>query len=118
MSEHDGSTPGIPATRAQDDDYLDSRLRALSEKLQRRGLRAQLVTYPVNGVKGEHYDAITVTNPASPERGSMQIELEGWVTWEYSGSLDNDAGIGNIAYEATSALRAAGVPCQPEGQSR
>ena len=116
MNEHNGSTPGIPAPPAADNkaDDLESQLVALSEKLQRRGMKAQLVSYAADGVTSEHYDAITVTNPASPERGSMRIEKEGWVTWEYSGSLENDAGIGNLADEATNALRATGIPYQPE----
>lgn len=39
----------------------------------------------------------------------MQIEKEGWMTWEYSGAVD-DAGISKLADEATNALRPAGVP--------
>ena len=80
----------------------------LSEKLQARGLDARLVTYPVNGVKGKHYDAVTVTNPAAPERGTMHIDSDGCVTWEHPGSLDA-AGISTTADEATSALQAAGM---------
>jgi hypothetical protein len=114
MNELNGSTPDSPAAPAQDPgaDYLDRQLRALSEKLQARGLEARLVTYPVNGVKGEHYDAVTVTNPAAPERGIMHVESDGCVTWEYAGSLDA-AGISKTADEATNALRATGVRYRP-----
>jgi hypothetical protein len=47
----------------------------------------------------------------------MQIEKEGWVTWEYSGSLGDGAGIDNIADEATNALRATGVRYEPGQRS-
>jgi hypothetical protein len=113
MNESNGSTPGIPAAPSAGDgaDYLDSGLRVLAEKLERRGLETQLVTYPVDGVKGEYYDALQVANPASPERGEIHVEKDGCVTWEYPGSLD-DAGINKIADEAINALRATGVPRQ------
>jgi hypothetical protein len=75
-------------------------------------MKAQLVSYAADAVT-KHYDAIAVTNPACPERGSVQIEKEGWVTWEYSGSLADDAGIATITDEATNALRAAGIPYRP-----
>jgi hypothetical protein len=115
MSEHNGAMLGIPAPTAPGSDagYLDGQLRVLSEKLERRRLEARLVSYALDGVTSEHYDAITVTNPSAPERGSMQIEKEGSVTWEYASSLHDDAGIGNIADEATNALRASGVRYQP-----
>jgi hypothetical protein len=111
MNEPNGRTPDITAVPALDNDaeYLDGRLRVLCQKLESRGLEPQLVSYPVSGVKGEHYDAVTVTNPAAPERGMMHVEKDGCVTWECSGSLD-DAGIGKIADEATNALRATGLP--------
>jgi hypothetical protein len=114
MNEFNGGTRDIPAAPTQDDDadYVDSRLRALSEKLEGRGLEARLVTYPVDGVKSEHYDAVTVTNPAAPERGVIHVENDGCVAWEYSGSL-HDAGISKIADEATNALRATGVRYRP-----
>jgi hypothetical protein len=111
MNEVNGSTPDGPVVPDEDDnaEYLDGRLRALSEKLRARGLVARLVSYAVDGAVGKYYDAITVTNPSAPERGSMQVEKEGWMTWEYSGTVD-DAGISKLADEATSALRASGVP--------
>jgi hypothetical protein len=118
MNEYNGSAPGIPpipVCGGGGADYLDGRLRVLSEKLERRGLETRLVSYPVDGVKGEYYDAFLVANPASPERGEMHVEKDGCVTWEYPGSLD-DAGINAIADEATNALRATGVPYRP-GQS-
>jgi hypothetical protein len=110
MNELNGNTPGGPAAPDEDDnaEYLDDQLRALSDKLRARGLETRLVTYSVDGVRSKNYDAITVTNPAAPERGTMQIEKEGWATWEFSGNVD-DAGISKLADEATNALRATGV---------
>jgi hypothetical protein len=114
MNELNGSTPDGRAASAQDPgaDYAARQLRALCQKLQARGLDARLVTYLVNGVKGEQYDAVTVTNPAAPERGMMHVDSDGCVTWEYAGSLDA-AGISKTADEATCALRATGMRCRP-----
>jgi hypothetical protein len=114
MSEHNGSDSGMPAPpgagiRASD---MDAQLRLLAGMLRQRGLRAQLVSYLTDGVRNAHYDAVNVTNPAAPERGSMQIEKVGLVTWEFSGSLD-DAGVGRLADEAANTLRASGKP-RPE----
>jgi len=89
-------------------DYADRQLRALSEKLQGRGLEARLVTYPVDGLMGEHFDAVVVSNPAAPERGMMHFERSGCVSWEYEGRLDA-VGIARAADEAINALRATGV---------
>jgi hypothetical protein len=114
MNELDGSTPDGPAATAQDRGagYLDGQLRALSEKLQARGLEAELASYPVNGVRGEHYDAVRATNPAAPERGTIHVDSDGCVTWEYVGSLDA-VGISRAADEATNVLRASGVCFRP-----
>jgi hypothetical protein len=81
---------------------------SLVEKLEMRGLNARLVSYPVEGVKGRHQDALSVTNTAAPERGLIHVEKDGSVTWIYSGNLD-DAGISKILDEATNALRATGL---------
>jgi hypothetical protein len=108
-STRDGSAAPAPDFDA---DYADSQLRALSEKLLERGLEARLVSYPVDGVKGEHFDAVVVLNPAAPERGMMHFESNGCVTWEYDGSLDA-AGIGRATDEAINALRATGVRSRP-----
>jgi hypothetical protein len=86
----------------------DQRLRVLAEKLEMRGLDSRLVSHPVEGVKGRHHDALSVTNAAAPERGMIHVEKDGSVTWVYSGELD-DAGISKILDEATNALRASGL---------
>ena len=92
----------------------DSRLRSLAEKLRHHGLTAILVSYLTDGVRNKHYDAINVTNPASPERGTIHIEKDGMITWEYPGpgSLDH-AAIATLANEAASALHAADPPPRP-----
>jgi len=110
MSEHDESEPGtpvLPAASISAED-MDGRLRSLAETLRRRGLQAKLVSYLTDGVRNKNYDAITVTNPSAPERGSMQIEKAGLVIWDFFGSLDSP-GVDRIADEATNALRATGV---------
>jgi hypothetical protein len=114
MSEVNNSTPDAPVTPSQDlsADYLDRQLRALSEILEARGLDAKLVTYPVKGVKGDHFGALMATNPAAPQRGTVHVGSDGCVIWEYSGSLDA-AGIGKIADEATNALRGTGMRVRP-----
>jgi hypothetical protein len=113
MNEVNSSTPGDPVVPGEDgnDEYLDGQIRKLSQKLRARGLETRLVSYMIDGVRGKYCDAVTVTNPSAPERGSMQIEKEGWMTWEYSGAVD-DAGISKLADEAANALRANGVPCR------
>ena len=114
MNEVNSSAPGGPAARVQNPgaNYVDKQLRVLSEKLEARGLDARLVTYPVNGVKGDHHDAVTITNPATPERGAMHVDSDGCVTWEYPGSLDA-AGISKTADDVINALWASGMPCKP-----
>jgi len=107
---NDGA-PGMPAGPCPDgcaECARDQRLRVLAEKLEIRGLNPRLVSYPVEGVKGRHHDALSVTNPAAPERGLIHVEKDGSVTWVYSGKLD-DAGISKILDEATNALRATGL---------
>ena len=119
MSELKGNTPDntVAPGRNGDADYLDGQLRELAKQLHARGLTSQLVTYMAEAAGGKHYDGITVTNQAAPERGSLQIEKEGWVTWEYTGSIFDQAGIGKLADEAASLLRAADVPSQREPPS-
>lgn len=115
MSEHNGSTLSAPGSQTanNDADYLDGQLLELSDMLQERNLKGQFASYATDGERTKHHDATTVTNPAFPERGSMRIEKEGWVTWEYTGSMDDD-GIRNLADEAAAALWAFGVPGQSE----
>jgi hypothetical protein len=110
MNEVNSSMPADPVVPDEDGnaEYLDGQIRKLSEKLRARGLQTKLVSYMTDGIRSKYYDAVTVTNPSAPERGSMQIEKEDWMTWEYSGTVD-DAGISKLADEATSALRATGV---------
>lgn len=115
MNEVNSDMPGDPVGPDEDGnaEYLDGQIRKLSDKLRARGLQTKLVSYMTDGIRSKYYDAITVTNPSAPERGSMQIEKEGWMTWEYSGTVD-DAGLSKLADEATNALRAAGVPRRTE----
>jgi hypothetical protein len=108
MTELNRSMPGKTVEADEDDnaEYLDGQLQELNEQLRTRGLKAHLVAYMTDGTRGKHHDAITVTNPAVPERGSIRIEKEGWVTWEYSGSI-SDPGISKLADEAARLLWAA-----------
>lgn len=89
----------------------DGPLRSLAEKLRHHGLTAILVSHLTNGVRNKHYDAINVTNPARPERGTLHIEKDGCLTWEYlsPSGLDN-AAITTLASEAASTLHAPGPP--------
>jgi hypothetical protein len=118
VNEVHSSTPddGVAPGRDPSDYYVDGQLRALGEKLQARGLEARLVTYPFDGIKGDHYDAVVVTNPAAPERGTMHIYSDGCLTWECHGRLD-PVGISKTADEATNALRAMGVRYRPRQPS-
>jgi hypothetical protein len=111
LNETNSAVPAHVVAPDDDDkaESLDGWLRALSEKLRARGLKAQLVRYRIDGIESKYYDAIKVTNPAAPERGTMQFEKEGWMTWEFAGTID-ETGINTLADEATNALHATGVP--------
>jgi hypothetical protein len=89
----------------------DSQLRSLAEDLRRHGLTAILVSHLTDGVRSKHYDAVNVTNPGRPERGTLYIEKDGMITWEYPSpsGLDN-AAITTLASEAASTLHAPGPP--------
>jgi hypothetical protein len=111
LNHVDDSAPGMPVAPCPDNCAEcagDQRLRVLAEKLEMRGLDSRLVSYPVEGAKGRHHDALSVTNAAAPERGLIHVEKDGSVTWVYPGKLDN-AGISQILDEATNALRATGL---------
>jgi hypothetical protein len=84
------------------DCYAGRRLHLLAQKLANRGLHAQVVP------SGVHDDRIKVTNPGAPERGAFYVERDGCVTWEHTGTLDDD-GIGKLVDEAITALRANGI---------
>jgi hypothetical protein len=90
----DEQSNGVPVRRLEPggSDRMDRRLRFLAEKLQSRGLDCRLNNYPVNGVKGKHFDKILVTNPLAPKRGDVHIERDGLVAWEIFVNLhDTDA---------------------------
>ncbi len=55
---------------------------------------------------GKHYDAMTVTNPAAPQRGTLHIDDDGSAAWEFPGTGLDDDGIGRLIDEAVNALRA------------
>jgi hypothetical protein len=95
MTERHNGTP-VGRSESGGSDYMDGRLRLLKEKLQSRGLDCSLNTYPVNGVKGKHFDKVLVNNPRAPERGDIHIEKEGLVTWEIFVNLHDDAVVGRI----------------------
>jgi hypothetical protein len=104
MTESHNGTPvgGRPGTGGSD--YMDGRLRLLKEELQSRGLDCSLNTYPVNGVKGKHFDKVLVNNPAAPERGDIHIEKEGLVTWEIFVNLHDDADVSQILDDVANIL--------------
>jgi hypothetical protein len=104
---HDDAAPAASEDNPGSE-RTDRLLRALAEKLQGRGLEASLATYPVNGVKGSHFDKVLVTNPAAPERGTVHVEKGGLVTWEYFTSLDGEAGAARVLDDVTNVLRGAG----------
>jgi anti-sigma regulatory factor (Ser/Thr protein kinase) len=101
----DGCVPPTGEPETGPSDSMDRRLRFLAETLQSRGLDCRLATYPVNGIKGKHFDKILVTNPAAPERGDVHIERDGLVAWEYFVKLNNDADASRVIDHVTSALR-------------
>lgn len=80
-------------------------LRAVVDRLQRKGLDARLTNC---GVVDGHFDSIQVTNPRKPERGTLHIDDDGTVAWHYfAGKLD-DEGIGRLVGEAIDTLRGTG----------
>jgi hypothetical protein len=85
------------------------RLMLLAGKLRDTGLETHFDTCDT-GTKNSHYDSVTVTNPAAPERGAFHIDSDGCVEWAFPGAeLGNDDGIGRIVDEAVNALRANGM---------
>ncbi len=80
----------------------------LVDRLEARGLKPRLVTYPGDGGEGEQVEEIVIVNPVAPERGEVRVGDDGSVVWEYFGSLDGP-GVAKILDEVTNALRATGV---------
>lgn len=80
-------------------------LRALADRLRRKGLDARLTNC---GVVDGHFDSLAVVNPMKPERGTLHIDDDGTVAWHYyAGKLD-DEGIGRLVAEAIDTLRGSG----------
>jgi DNA-binding XRE family transcriptional regulator len=95
-SERRDSVP--PATgNAAGAGHANSLLGGLAGKLQARGLRVQLVSSAA--------DAITVTNPAAPGRGTVHVGADGLVSWDSGAGTVNDAGAATILDHVTSVLR-------------
>lgn len=91
-------------------------LKTLAENLESRGLNSRLITYASGEPNGERIEQVVVTNPAARERGEVRIGDDGYVTWEFSGKLD-EAGVGYILDQATNALRATGVRFRQTGSA-
>jgi DNA-binding XRE family transcriptional regulator len=86
-----GGQPARPATgNSGDTGQINGFIGSLAETLEARGLRAQ----PVNSAPDPN--AITVTNPAAPERGMVHVAHDGLVRFP-----DPDAGTLNDASAAT-----------------
>jgi hypothetical protein len=83
---------------------MDRLLSVFADKLRSRGLHCRLETYPVNGVKGKHFDKVLVSNPAAAERGDVHIEKEGLIIWEYVVNLHDDADAGTLLDDVTNVL--------------
>lgn len=80
-------------------------LRALVERLRRKGLDARLTNC---GVVDGHFDSVQVVNPPKPERGTLHIDDDGTVAWHYfAGKLDDEC-IGRLVGEAIDTLRGTG----------
>jgi hypothetical protein len=89
---------------------VSSRLiRTLVKKLENRGLQTKLETSYGDMTDDVKTEEIVVINPRSPERGLVRVGDDGFMTWEYSGKLD-EARVGRILDEITNALQATGLP--------
>jgi hypothetical protein len=89
---------------------MSSRLiRMLAKRLENRGLQTTLETSYGDMTDDVKSEEIVVVNPRSPERGLVRVGDDGFMTWEYSGKLD-DARVGRILDEITNALQATGLP--------
>jgi hypothetical protein len=84
---------------------MDRLLSVFADRLRSRGLDCRLETYPVNSVKGNHFDKVLVSNPAAAERGDVHIEKEGLIIWEYSVKLHDDADAETLLDDVTNVLR-------------
>lgn len=83
-------------------------LRVLADRLGNRGLEAEMIACGVPE-DGRHFDAVTVMNPAAPQRGVFHVDDDGSAAWEFPGSGLDDDGIGRLVDEAVNALRARGM---------
>jgi DNA-binding XRE family transcriptional regulator len=84
---------------AGDAGHLTGFLGRLAGKLEARGLHVQLVSSTGDG------DAIAVTNPSSPGRGTVHVGSDGLVRWGSDADELNDASAARILDQVTSVLR-------------
>jgi hypothetical protein len=105
----DSGTPGSTGARGGRPHCLNGKLAEMFvDRLEARGLKPRLVTYPGDGDDDERVEQIVIVNPAAPERGEVRVGDDGSVVWEYFASLDKP-GVNSILDEVTNALRATGV---------
>jgi hypothetical protein len=84
---------------------MDRLLGGFADKLRSRGLDCRLETYPVNGVKGRHFDKVFVSNPAASERGDVHIEKGGLIIWEFCVNLHDESDASALLDDVTNILR-------------
>jgi DNA-binding XRE family transcriptional regulator len=90
----------LPAPgNAGDAGHLNGFLGRLAGKLEARGLHVQLVSSAGDD------DAIAVTNPSSPGRGTVHIGSDGLLRWGSDADVLNDASAARILDQVTSVLR-------------
>jgi DNA-binding XRE family transcriptional regulator len=84
---------------AGDAGHLNGFPGRLAGRLEARGLHVQLVSSAVDG------DAIAVTNPSRPGRGTVHVGSDGLVRWDCDAGGLSDAGAAKILDHVTSVLR-------------
>jgi hypothetical protein len=108
MSIYNGDEPDAaaqePGARPCSGCVPDRHLRVLAKNLESRLLRPRVSTRVAEGPGHVHAVTVTVTNPATPERGEFRIEHDGRVSWEFTTTID-DTGIRKVLRDVTNALR-------------
>jgi hypothetical protein len=84
-------------------------LLTLAGRLRAQGLDVHVGTRDP-ATTGRHLDAVRITNPCEPHRGSFHVDGEGCATWDLPPAGLDEHVIGALADEISNVLRVNGLP--------